>query len=193
MGLVAVFSGSPESIAAAQALLAQAELAGDPAAPTRADRLAAAVLARVPLTGLALADTALAFHRRAGVAFGPEAGPPGDLRFEMLRSLSPARTAEQGGIAVAGHAATGLAGVLATSAGEALAAAEALAGAFPRAPVAAGAAGAAEALAGPARLAQGLKAKGRIAGAVLSLKGHGRVTGPLAPDRLIRFGVSAWR
>ena len=50
-----------------------------------------------------------------------------------------------------------------------------------------------EGLSGGMRVAQRLKTAGILTAGVLTLKGRGRVVGPVEADRLLRFGVSEWR
>lgn len=50
-----------------------------------------------------------------------------------------------------------------------------------------------EALSRGVRLASTLKSKGLLRACVLTLKGRGRLIGPIEGDRLLRFGVSQWR
>lgn len=50
-----------------------------------------------------------------------------------------------------------------------------------------------EALSRGVRLASALKSKGLLRACVLTLKGRGRLIGPIEGDRLLRFGVSQWR
>lgn len=114
---------------------------------------------------------------------------------ELLQSLDAPSglKGERGGVAVFEAEAGALAGVRARSAASARLCAEAIAHAVPAVSGEPTVEAVFEALSKGARAASALRRAGHLRAAVISLRGRGRVIGPLDGDRLLRFGVSDWR
>lgn len=157
--------------------------------PTPIESVTALAEAPAALAWLVIdAGDTLHLHLAPDTGLPSGLGTPG-LLWDLAASLTGPLTAS---LAVASGKALDAAAVLAPLGGAAATEAAALA----RMPVPAledGPEAVWDRLAHAARRAQSLIRESRLTAAALSYRGRGRLIGPLTGDRLIRFGVSAWR
>ena len=191
-------SGPARNVAAEALAVGQTAGAALPAAPAFDAALAdAAVLALREISPRIAVSTgtALAYALPQDARFSAFHGTVDARAAELLLILDPpvALKGEAGGVAIFEAGSGAVAGVRARSAAAARLCAQAIAQAV--LPVAGEPTGEAvfDALSRGARVASALKTGGHLRAAVLSLRGRGRVIGPMDGDRLLRFGVSDWR
>jgi hypothetical protein len=127
-----------------------------------------------------------------GIAVPLDAGPGGDLRWDLARSLVPRGDLTRVTIAVAPGPPLDWAGVVAPFGGPAFDLARQLAS-MAAASSDFGREAAWDRLASPAKRAQAQQRDQSLIAAALTYRGRGRLIGPLRGDLLVCFGVSAWR